>query len=88
METLVASRLNYAGFETITSVADSRNYANSVLVDYSVAQDPNQRQTILNVLGIYSANVLSMPDPNSKTQYRLIIGAEYEACFDPEDLAH
>ncbi|MEN9564462.1 MAG: hypothetical protein RIR73_2706 [Chloroflexota bacterium] len=88
METLVASRLNYAGFETITSAADNRDYANTVLIDLTAAQDPNQRQTILNVLGAYSANVLSIPDPNSKVHYRLIIGAEYDACFRPEDLAH
>lgn len=88
METLVASRLNYAGFETITSTADNRDYANTVLIDLTAAQDPNQQQTILNVLGAYSANVLSIPDPNSKVHYRLIIGAEYDACFRPEDLAH
>jgi hypothetical protein len=88
METLVASRLNYAGFETITSAADSRDYANTVLIDLTAAQDLNQRQTILNVLGAYSANVLSFPDPNSVVHYRLIIGAEYDACFRPEDLAH
>lgn len=88
METLAASRLNYAGYETITSPADNRNYGNSVLIDYTTSQDTNQRQTLLNVLGTYSANVLSMPDANSKVQYRIIIGADYEACFKPEDLAH
>lgn len=88
METLAASRLNYAGYETITSPADNRNYGNSVLVDHTAAQDPNQRQTILNVLGTYSANVLSIPDPNSKVQYRVIIGSDYQACFKPEDLTH
>lgn len=88
METLAASRLNYAGYETITGAADNRSYGTSVLVDYTATQDPNQRQTILNVLGTYSANVLSIPDPNSKVQYRVIIGADYEACFKPEDLAH
>lgn len=88
METLAASRLNYAGYETITSPADNRNYGSTVLVDYTSAQDPNQRQTVLNVLGTSSANVLSLPDPNSKVQYRVIIGSDYEACFRPEDLAH
>jgi LCP family protein required for cell wall assembly len=88
METLAASRLNYAGYETVTSAADNREYGTTVLVDYTTAQDRNQRQTILDVLGTYSASVLSIPDPNSKVQYRVIIGADYEACFKPEDLAH
>ncbi len=88
METLAASRLNYAGYETVTSPADKRDYTNTVLVDYTTSQDPNQRQTIINVLGTYNANVLALPDPNSKVQYRVIIGANYEACFQPEDLTH
>ncbi|MBL8064129.1 MAG: LCP family protein [Anaerolineales bacterium] len=88
MESLAASRLNYAGYETITGIADRRDYANSVLVDFTVGQDPNERQTIINVLGLYSANVLSLPDPNSKVQYRVILGGDYEACFKPEDLSH
>ncbi len=88
MEALAASRLNYAGYETITSAADNRQYSNSVLVDFTPTQDASQRQTIIDVLGLYTANVLSIPDPNSKVQYRVIIGADYEACFKPEDLSH
>ena len=88
MDALAASRLNYAGYETFTSSADNRNYGNTVLVDFTTNQDPNERQTILNVLGTYSANVLSIPDPKSKAQYRVILGADYEACFKPEDLTH
>ncbi|HRK88180.1 MAG TPA: LCP family protein [Anaerolineales bacterium] len=88
LDALAASRLNYAGFQTVISAADRRDYANSVLVDFTPAQDPNQRQTIINVLGLYSANVLSLPDPNSPVQYRLILGTEYEPCFQPQDLSH
>jgi LCP family protein required for cell wall assembly len=88
MEALAASRLNYAGYETVTSPADNRGYGNTVLVDYTANQDPNERQTILNILGTFSANVLSIPDPNSAVKYRVILGADYEACFKPEDLSH
>ena len=88
LETLAASRLNYAGYQTLTSLADRRDYANSVLVDFTVGQDPNERQSIINVLGLYSANVLSLPDPNSAVQYRVILGTEYEPCFHPQHLTH
>ncbi len=88
MEALAASRLNYAGYETTIGTVDSRDYGTTVLVDHTVAQDPNQRQSIINALGTYSANILSMPDPNSKVQYRLIVGSDYQACFQPEDLSH
>src|SRR5688572_4779941 len=75
MESLAASRLNYAGYQTTTAFADNRNYANSVLVDFTAGQDATQRQAILNVLGTYSANIISLPDPNSTVQYRVILGA-------------
>ncbi len=88
MEALAASRLNYAGYQTTTSGADRRDYANSVLVDFTPGQDSAERQTIINVLGLYSANVLSLPDPNSAVQYRVILGADYEPCFQPESLTH
>ena len=88
LESLAASRLNYAGYQTSTSPADNQNYANSVLVDYTVNQDSSQRQSIINVLGIYSANVISLPDPNSSVQYRVILGSEYQPCFKPEELTH
>lgn len=88
LETLAASRLNYAGYQTVTGIADTRDYANSVIVDFTLGQDASQRQAIINVLGLYSANVISLPDANSTAQYRVILGADYKACFQPEDLTH
>jgi polyisoprenyl-teichoic acid--peptidoglycan teichoic acid transferase len=88
LESLAASRLNYAGYQTSASIADRRDYANSVLVDFTPGQDSAQQQTILNVLNLYSANIISLPDPNSPVQYRVILGADYKACFKPEDLSH
>ncbi len=88
LESLAASRLNYAGYQTVISSADHRNYTNSVLIDFTPNQDPSQRQTIINVLGIYSANIISLPDPNSPAQYRVILGSEYQPCFKPEELTH
>jgi len=88
LESLAASRLNYAGYQTSVSNADRRDYANSVLVDFTPGQDASQRQTIINSLGLYSANVLSLPNANSPVQYRVILGADYQPCFQPQELTH
>ena len=88
LESLAASRLNYAGYQTTISTADRRDYSNSVLVDFTPGQDPNQQQTIINSLGLYSANILSLPDANSTVQYRVILGSDYEPCFQPQELTH
>jgi len=87
-DALAASRLNYAGYQTIVSPADNRNYATSVLIDSTLAQDPTKRQSIVSTLGLYSANIISLPDPNNPVPYRLIIGNDYEPCFQPQDLSH
>ncbi len=87
-DALAASRLNYAGYETIISPADRRDYSTSVLVDFTPAQDPTRQQAILSTLNLYSANIISLPDANSPVQYRVILGYDYEPCFQPQDLSH
>jgi hypothetical protein len=87
-DALAASRLNYAGYQTIISNASRRDYGTSVLLDFTPGQDPNQRQTILSTLNLFSANIISQPDEKSPVQYRVILGYDYEPCFQPQDLSH
>ncbi len=87
-DTLAANRLNYAGFNTRTSEADRQDYGNSVLFDFTAAQDAGARDALLRGLGLYSATVMSAPDSNSPVQYRLVLGYDYQPCFQPQDLAH
>lgn len=87
-DALAASRLNYAGYQTTLSTADRRDYSSSVLVDFTPAQETNQRQAIISTLGLYNANIISLPDGNSPVQYRVILGYDYEPCFQPQDLSH
>jgi LCP family protein required for cell wall assembly len=85
-ETLAASRLNYAGYETNILPSDRQDYAYSVLIDKTTAQDRAQSDPILNVMGMLPGNVISSPDANSKVHYLLILGYDYQPCFSPEKL--
>ena len=87
-DALAVTRLNYAGYATTVSAADRQNYNNSVLIDMTTSQDPNARSAILSGLGLNSASVISLPNPNSATQYRLVLGYDYQPCFQPENLSH
>jgi LCP family protein required for cell wall assembly len=87
-DALAASRLNYAGYQTSISNADRRDYTSSVIIDFTPGQNPDQRQTIISTLNLNSANVISLPDTNSPVQYRVILGYDYEPCFQPQDLSH
>ena len=85
-EELASPRLNYAGFETIIIPSDRQDYAYSVLIDKSAAQDRSASDTILNVMGMTSGSLIPSPDANSSAQYLLILGYDYQPCFRPEKL--
>lgn len=88
LDALAANRLNYAGYATRLAPADRQNYAVSELVDLTTTQDADARNAILNGLGLYAATVLSSPEGNAGIQYRLILGSDYNSCFQPQDLTH
>ena len=85
-ETLAATRLNYAGYETHIIPSDRQDYAYSVLIDKTTAQDHAQSDPILNVMGMLPCSVISGPDPNNASHYLLILGYDYQPCFRPENL--
>jgi polyisoprenyl-teichoic acid--peptidoglycan teichoic acid transferase len=85
---LAASRLNYAGFETILAPADRHDYGYSTLLDLNAVPDANRDNTVLSILGLRSANLATIPDANSPVHYRLVLGSDYNPCFSPEQLSH
>jgi len=85
-ESLAASRLNYAGYETRIIPSDRQDYAYSVLIDKTVLQDRSMSDPILNVMGMLPGSLISASDPNSAAHYLLILGYDYQPCFSPEKL--
>jgi polyisoprenyl-teichoic acid--peptidoglycan teichoic acid transferase len=85
-EQLATSRLNYAGYETHVIPSDRQDYAYSVLIDKTAAQDQTQSDPVLNVMGMLPGSLIPSPDPNSTAHYLLILGYDYEPCFSPEKL--
>ena len=85
-ETLAGERLNYAGLETSFKPADNRSHSATLLYDLTAEQDRNRSASLLAVLGLSESALVSAPSANSKTPYVLIVGADYQACFDPASL--
>jgi len=85
---LAANRLNYAGYQTSIANADRQNYSNTVLIDMSKSQDTNARNAILANLGLSSATILTIPNATGPIQYRVILGTDYQPCFQPQNLSH
>lgn len=85
-ETLAATRLNYAGYETRIIPSDRQDYTSSVLIDKTVLQDPTFSAPLLRVMGLPPNSLLSGADPNSASNFLLILGYDYQPCFQPERL--
>ena len=85
-EALAATRLSYAGYETNIIPSDRQDYAYSVLIDKTAAQDRSASDPILNVMGLQPGSLISSPDPASKAHYLLILGYDYQPCFKPENM--
>ncbi|HRQ32755.1 MAG TPA: hypothetical protein PLM89_06600, partial [Anaerolineales bacterium] len=86
LETLAATRLNYAGYETRIVPPERQDYAHSVLIDKTAVQDRNFSDPIFNALGIAPSSLISAPEPASVASYLLILGSDYQPCFHPETL--
>jgi LCP family protein required for cell wall assembly len=81
-DSLAAERLNYVGYNTQLEAADRQNYANSLLYDLSVSPDMSRSGSLLNVLGLPPEAFVTAP-MQADMNYVLIVGADYQPCFNP-----
>ncbi len=84
-DALAAERLNYAGYNTRLAMADRLDYANSLLYDLGAVPDLNRATSILAILGLPSSAIVTAPT-QADINYVLILGADYQPCFNPAGL--
>ena len=85
-DALAAERLNYAGYQTSMQPADNRAHATSLLYDLTPDQDPARSASLLAVLGLPESALVAAPSKTSKVAFALIVGNDYDACFNPASL--
>ena len=85
-DALAAERLNYAGYNTRTAFADRQDYANSLFYDLSAVPDLNLDGSLLAVLGLPPSAFVSAP-MQTDVSYVFIVGADYQPCFNPTNMA-
>ena len=81
-DSLAAERLNYVGYNTRLASADRLDYPNSLLYDLSAIPDLTRLGLLLNILGLPPAAFVSAP-LQVDLNYVLIVGADYQPCFNP-----
>jgi LCP family protein required for cell wall assembly len=84
-ESLAAERLNYVGYDTRLAVADRQDYSNSLLYDLSFTPDLSRVGSLLNVLGLPPEAFVTAP-MQVDMNYVLILGADYQPCFNPASI--
>jgi polyisoprenyl-teichoic acid--peptidoglycan teichoic acid transferase len=80
---LAADRLVRQGFPVFIGEPDRRDYAQTILIDYTTTTKGSAVPYLQAMFGISSEDVISTPSPDMPVQYRLIIGADYETCRSP-----
>ncbi len=85
-DALAAERLNYAGYDTRLAPADRLDYAHSLLYDLASAPDLTRAASLLSILGLPSSAFVTAPT-QADMNYVLILGADYQPCFNPVGLA-
>ena len=81
-DSLAAERLNYVGYNTRLASADRLDYPNSLLYDLSAIPDLTRLGSLLNILGLPPSAFVSAP-LQVDLNYVLIVGADYQPCFNP-----
>jgi polyisoprenyl-teichoic acid--peptidoglycan teichoic acid transferase len=81
-DALAAERLNYAGYDTHLAPADRPDYINSLLYDLGAVPDLNRANSLTSILGLPSSALVTAPT-TADVNYVLILGADYQPCFNP-----
>ena len=85
-DALTAQRLNYAGYNTRLAPADRLDYVNSLLYDLSASPDLDRATSLLTLLGLPPSAFVTFPTQDD-INYALIVGADYQPCFNPSELS-
>lgn len=85
-DALAAERLNYAGYATTFAPADNRDHATSLLYDLTPGQDPQRRASLLALMGLTEASIVSAPGWEYPANFVLVVGSDYQPCFDPKKI--
>jgi hypothetical protein len=84
LERLAAERLNYAGYLSLIENADRQDYENTTLFDFRSDADPANTAELQALFGINPGFYANVPDDSLPYDFLLILGADFDPCFDPQ----
>lgn len=81
---LAVDNLNWAGIAPVVGQADRTDYAATVIYDFTTNPKGSIRADLQRVMNVSDANVIAAPDPNAPYPYRVVLGADYASCVQPQ----
>lgn len=88
---LAMERLNYAGYAAMAGTVRAGMFpadTKTLLIDFTTDGDIQRSANLLADLGLPTSRLRAQPDPNSAVQYLLVLGSDYDPCFEPHKLTH
>ena len=85
---LAADNLAWAGLTPGLGQADRADYPTTTLYDYSTSPKTSIRAELQRIFHVSDADVVAAPDPNAAHPYRVVLGADYDACVRPTQSVH
>lgn len=86
LDQLAAERLHYAGFISNLGVADKINYTNTLLYDFTPTGTPDRMQELMKLFDLELARTASVPAEDAPYDFLLILGEDFDPCFDPKQI--
>lgn len=83
---LAAERLHYAGFETQFSERCEPGSSKTWVYDLAGGGDPAVAAYILKILGLPEERMQLAEPEGSMAVYRLVLGSDYDPCFNPSKI--
>jgi hypothetical protein len=78
---VATSRLAWEGFTpTDSGASESRTFPHTLIYDYTGNAKPASLKTLEQVLNVRKEDVIGAPDPNRTVDFRIVLGASYNAC--------
>jgi hypothetical protein len=82
-DSVAADRLIWEGFAPwAMGPADQTAYTDTVITDYTGSTKGGSLEELVGLLNILPQNIVIEPDPNRTTDFKIILGANYNSCVD------
>ncbi|KAA3648454.1 MAG: hypothetical protein DWQ07_05530 [Chloroflexi bacterium] len=85
-DVLAAERLSYGGYGSFISLPDNRDHTQTLLYDFTDGQDVTAANNLLFLLGLSGDHLVSEPAEGAASDYRIVLGDDYNPCFNPAQI--